>query len=193
MLSSSRFTTIPTKRTRRRLEQAQDNRKPISRRERNRPAVMAIQAALADLNRDYLLSAEVDGYFGSRTYAAVEAFQRDYGLVADGQVGRQTMAQLDSLYSGDVMRTPTGLSIHIGVDKVDPGHYGGEYPLNSCVNDARKMHEFAEAIGYDALLLTDEAATTAHFTAFMRNAAENLYDGDSLFISFLRPRLTGTQ
>jgi hypothetical protein len=184
MLTSSRFSTIPTLRTRERLEKALGNRKPISRRERNKSAVMAIQGALADLNRDYLLPAEVDGYFGSRTYGAVEAFQRDYGLVADGQVGQQTLKQLDSLYSEGVIRQTQGMSIHIGVDRVDANHYGAEHPLNSCANDARKMEEFANAVGYDTLLLVNEEATVANFTTFMRSAIENLFDGDSLFITF---------
>jgi len=99
MLTAHRFTTVPTKDCRDRLEAALSNSRPIARGEPHRGAVIAIQSVLADLNRGYLFAAEIDGYFGSRTYAAVEAFQRDYGLVADGMVGRQTMMQLDTLYS----------------------------------------------------------------------------------------------
>ena len=40
-----------------------------------------------------LLVAEIDGYYGPRTAQAVEAFQRDYGLIADGMVGKQTLTQ----------------------------------------------------------------------------------------------------
>lgn len=36
----------------------------------------------------------VDGVFGPRTFAAVLAFQRDQGLVTDGEVGPQTAAAL---------------------------------------------------------------------------------------------------
>src|SRR2546422_11641675 len=125
MLTAQRFTTVPTQDCRDRLEDALSNRKPIARGEQHRGAVVAIQSALSDLNRGYLLAAEIDGYFGSRTYIAVEAFQRDYGLAADGIVGRQTMTQLDSLYSGDVNRKPRGMSVHVGLDKVDPVHNGG--------------------------------------------------------------------
>jgi len=184
MFISSRFKTIPTKKCRRRLEQALSNRKPISRRERNRSAVIAIQSALADLNRGYLLSAEVDGFYGSRTYDAVEAFQRDYGMVADGQVGRQTITQLDALYSGDVIRNPEGVSIHIGVDRVDPQHYGGDFALASCENDAKRMAAIADSLGYNTLTLINEEATVLNFTSFMRNSIENLFSGDSLLLSF---------
>ncbi|WP_088889071.1 caspase family protein [Leptolyngbya ohadii] len=184
MLTAYRFTTVPTKDCRTRLEAALANRQPIARGEKHRGAVVAIQSALADLNRGYLLGAEIDGYFGSRTYRAVEAFQRDYGLVADGMVGRQTMMQLDTLYSSDVMRQPRGLSIHIGVDRVDAAHYGDEFALSSCVNDARKMCEIAENLGYSTAILENEDATVSNFTGFMRGAISELVDGDSLLITF---------
>ncbi len=184
MLTVRRFTTIPTRDCVQRLEDAAQNRRPIVRGEQHRGAVVAIQSALADLNRNYLLEAEVDGYFGPRTYAAVEAFQRDYGLAADGIVGRQTMSQLNTLYSGDVIRQPRGISIHVGLNRVDPEHYGDEFELASCVNDARKMHEIAERIGYEAITLEDDQATTRAFTSFMRSATSELYAGDSLLVTF---------
>jgi hypothetical protein len=146
--------------------------------------VIAIQSALADLNRGYLLVAEIDGYFGTRTYDAVEAFQRDYGLIADGIVGRQTMTQLDSLYSGDVVRQPRGLSVHVGVDRLNAEHYGREFALECCVNDARKMRDIAESLGYEAETLENEEATVSNFTGFMRCAISELVDGDSLLVTF---------
>jgi len=184
MLTANRFTVLPTRECRNRLEEALSNRRPIARGESNRAAVIAIQSALADLNHNYLLAAEIDGYFGQRTYSAVESFQRDYGLAADGMVGHQTMSQLDMLYSGEVVRKPRGLSIHVGVDYLDPGHYGDAFSLDSCVNDARKMQELATAIGYDTMLLENEAATVASFTGFMRSAINDLCDGDSLLVTF---------
>lgn len=186
MLTANRFTSVPTKDCRDRLEDALSNERPIARGERHRGAVVAIQSALAVLNRGYLVTAEIDGYFGSRTYDAVEAFQRDYGLIADGIVGRQTLTQLDSLYSGDTIRKPRGLSVHVGVDKLDPKHYKDAegLELSSCVNDARKMREIAESIGYDAVTFENEDATVSNFTGFMRRAISNLYDGDSLLVTF---------
>jgi hypothetical protein len=34
-------------------------------------------------------------------------------------------------------------SLHVGVNKVDPKHYGSEAPLRGCENDARDMEELA--------------------------------------------------
>jgi metacaspase-1 len=184
MLAARRFTAIPTQDCRRRLEDALSNARPIARGEAHRAAVAAIQAALSDLNRGYLVEAEVDGFFGLRTAAAVEAFQRDYGLAADGIVGQQTMRQLDTLYTSDVIRQPVGRSVHIGVDYVDRNHYGSDFPLASCVNDARKMCEIAESLGYDATTFENEEATVANFTGAIRGAISDLFPGDSLMITF---------
>ncbi len=184
MLTAHRFTTVPTNNTRMRLEAAMANERPIARGETQRGAVVAIQYALADLSGGYMTEADVDGFFGSHTHAAVVAFQRDYGLVADGIVGRQTLSQLDELYSSDVIRKPRGRSIHIGVDRVDANHYGGEFALASCVNDAHKMRELAENLGYDATTLENDGATVTAFTGFMRGAISDLLAGDSVLITF---------
>lgn len=184
MFKSSRFNTIVTDETRARLLRAQDNTEPIARGERNRGAVVAVQAALSALNQTYLVPAEIDGWFGSRTYQAVEAFQRDYGLIADGVVGRQVLNQLDAMFSGEVMRAPHAVSVHVGVDRVDTLHYGAPMTLPSCENDAKAMFALAEALGYDALVLANEQATTGNFVAFMRSAADSLFSGDCLLVTF---------
>ncbi len=184
MFNSNRFTSIVTQDTQDRLLKAQSNDRPIARGESHNGAVAAIQGALAALNSAYLSTAEVDGFFGPRTARAVEAFQRDYGLIADAIVGQQTLNQLDALFSPPVVRTPRGISIHVGVDKVDPAHYGSEMALGSCKNDANGMRELADELGYESTVYLDENATTANFIAFLRTAASDLFCGDSLLISF---------
>ena len=131
-----------------------------------------------------MAGAEIDGAFGRRTEAAVEAFQRDYGLIADGVVGRQVLTQLDDIFAGETARKPQGVSLHVGVDKVDPNHYGGDLALPSCVNDAREMERIAQRLQYETTRLENEMATTANFASFMRNAAANLFAGDVAFITF---------
>lgn len=184
MLVSNRFIKTPTQPTQARLAQVMDNSIPMTLRERNRGAVVAIQAALADLNKGYLARAEIDGYFGTRTAAAVEMFQRDYGLFADGIVGRQTLTELDQLFASDNFRRPQGFSVHVGVNRVDAEHYGSAFPLDACENDARAFQAIAQDLGYDTLLLLTDDATTSNFTQAMRQAAANLFSGDALFITF---------
>lgn len=184
MLKSNRFTTAVTQGTADRLARALENSPPIARRERNRGAVVAVQTALAALSSGYVAGAEIDGYFGDRTAAAVEAFQRDYGLIADGVVGAQVLAQLDQIFAGEDARPPHGVSLHIGVDKVDPTHYGGDLALPSCVNDANEMERVADKLGYDTAILTNEQATCPNVAGFLRNAAMNLFAGDALFFTY---------
>jgi len=184
MLVSNRFTKLVTGATRDRFKTILDNSNPMTRREKSRGAVVAVQAALADINQGYLVQAEVDGYYGSRTAESVEMFQRDYGLFADGVVGRQTLTELDQIFSGDMFRDPQGMSIHVGVNSLDEAHYGGTFPLTACVNDAKDFQDIAISLGYQPILLTNQEATTNNFTAAIRQAATNLFTGDYLFVTF---------
>jgi len=54
-----------------------------------------------------------------------------------------------------------GLSIHIGLNHVDPAQYEGwDGALNACVADAKDMHALAQKRGFkENLLLLDEEAT----------------------------------
>jgi len=123
--------------------------------------------------------------YGSRTAAAVETFQRDYGLYADGFVGQQTMTQLDLIYSGEVIRKPIGMSLHIGVNVLDSSHYGDEVAeLASCVNDAKATLRLAERLGYTGSVLTNQEATVANVTAEIRAIADALFSGDVFLFAF---------
>lgn len=53
--------------------------------------VTAVQTALKDLG---YFKDKVDGIFGPKTKAAVIAFQKDYGLTADGIAGKNTLKAL---------------------------------------------------------------------------------------------------
>lgn len=58
-------------------------------------AVQALQQQLRNIGYcDMDGAVNADGKFGRRTYHAVTAFQRDYGLVADGIAGPKTWQAL---------------------------------------------------------------------------------------------------
>jgi hypothetical protein len=78
-----------------------------------------------------------------------------------------------------------GLSLHIGLNSVDPAGYGG-WPgnLNACENDARDMERIATARGYKTKTLFTKDATSAAFIAFLKSAAKQLAKGDELLLTY---------
>jgi hypothetical protein len=79
----------------------------------------------------------------------------------------------------------TGLSVHIGVNVVDPDHYGGwSGPLNCCEADADVMHEIAEAQGFQAKVLKTAEATRDAVADTVRSAAEKLESGDFFLLTY---------
>lgn len=84
-----------------RLLAASENRPSLKAGERG-DAVAIVQMALIDLGFAMPKSTNAgrqlpDGVFGSETDAVVRSFQAQNGLTADGIVGRQTLAVLESL------------------------------------------------------------------------------------------------
>jgi peptidoglycan hydrolase-like protein with peptidoglycan-binding domain len=71
--------------------------RPTLRRGASARAVVDLQTRLTAAG---FSAGTADGYFGPLTDAAVRAFQRSRGLVADGIVGSQTWAALESAGSG---------------------------------------------------------------------------------------------
>ena len=72
------------------------------RRGSSGPYVVVIQVALNRIAQNYPAIpklASVDGIFGSRTEASVQAFQRIFGLTPDGVVGKATWYALVRLYT----------------------------------------------------------------------------------------------
>lgn len=82
------------------------DKKPTLRKGDSGPYVTLAQTEL--LQRGYDLgSYGADGKFGAKTESAVKAFQRDWDLVQDGIIGKNTWAMLDStpvivLYSATI-------------------------------------------------------------------------------------------
>ena len=87
------------------------------------------------------------------------------------------------------MPSPTtkskGLSLHIGLNSVDPAGYGG-WPgtLNACENDARDMEQIAAARGFKTKVLLTKDATSTNVINFLKSAAKQLVKGDELFLTY---------
>jgi hypothetical protein len=80
---------------------------------------------------------------------------------------------------------PTGRSLHIGLNRVDPNAYEGwDGRLSGCENDARDMHAIAAAQKFVPKTLLTRAATSAAVTAAIADAAAKLAPGDTFFLSY---------
>jgi hypothetical protein len=84
------------------------------------------------------------------------------------------------------MSNPTGISLHIGVNHVNPEHYGGDWDgkLDACENDCDDMHTIAQQQGFRARALKSEKATRETVTGAIREAAAELGAGDFFFLSY---------
>jgi metacaspase-1 len=78
-----------------------------------------------------------------------------------------------------------GISLHIGLNAVDPSHYGGwTGPLVACEADAEEMAAIARSKKFSAnTLLTAEATRTALLDELAR-AAKALEAGDIFFLTY---------
>ncbi|MEU7556655.1 caspase family protein, partial [Streptomyces sp. NPDC044571] len=80
---------------------------------------------------------------------------------------------------------PAGLSIHVGLNHVDPRRYGGwDGQLVACENDARDMAALARAAGFDDTVILTKDATADNITAALRTAAGKLSSGDILLFTY---------
>jgi len=79
-----------------------------------------------------------------------------------------------------------GISVHIGLNRVDPDQYEGwDGQLAACEADAKDMEALAKAQGFKSrsLLLT-KAATAEAVTAAVLGAAKTLKSGDLFFLTY---------
>jgi hypothetical protein len=77
------------------------------------------------------------------------------------------------------------LSLHIGLNAVDPKHYAGwSGELFACENDAKDMAAIATSKGMVPTVLLTQAATRTRVLAALRSAAKQLAAGDLFFVTY---------
>ncbi len=79
-----------------------------------------------------------------------------------------------------------GISLHIGLNFVDPKHYQGwDGQLNACIADAKDMRALAKKKGFTGnTMLLDGQATAAAVTTAIQDAAKKLSKGDIFFLTY---------
>src|SRR3954451_11741336 len=84
------------------------------------------------------------------------------------------------------MTTDTkGISLHIGLNSVDPRHYQGwDGQLQACEFDAEDMSKLADGQGFKATTLMTKAATAQAVTAAIAEAATQLDDRDTFLLTY---------
>lgn len=82
-------------------------------------------------------------------------------------------------------RPAKGISIHIGLNRVDADHYQGwDGELNGCENDAKAMQAIAEQQGFESQLILTSQATANHVKQALTAVAEQLEPGDMLLLTY---------
>ncbi|WP_081762659.1 caspase family protein [Xanthobacter sp. 126] len=78
-----------------------------------------------------------------------------------------------------------GISIHLGLNSVDPTHYQGwNGPLNACEFDAKDMALIANSCGFKATTFLTKSATRSNLLSSISNAAKTLSRDDFLLVTY---------
>lgn len=78
-----------------------------------------------------------------------------------------------------------GISLHIGLNAVDPAHYGGwAGELTACEFDAEDMATLAESKNFSSNTLLTKQATRNNFFSKLREIVSTLATGDIFFLSY---------
>ncbi len=78
-----------------------------------------------------------------------------------------------------------GVSLHIGLNAVDPNHYGGwDGALKACEFDARDYKSIAVERGFEPVMLLTEEATAQAVTDAISSAARMLRSGDMFLLTY---------
>ena len=100
-----------------------------------------------------------------------------------GAIRMQTVKRAKS--TAAAKPAPVALSLHIGVNEVDPNHYDGwSGPLAACEFDANDMAAIARFRNIAANVLLTKQATRNAVLSGIRAAAKKLRAGDFFFLSY---------
>lgn len=77
-----------------------------------------------------------------------------------------------------------GISIHIGLNSIDPNHYGTDGQLKGCEKDAKAMLNISSNIGYKPILLLTKQATSTRLLSELKAASMTLSNDDVLLVSY---------
>ncbi|HEY3260554.1 MAG TPA: caspase family protein [Pseudonocardiaceae bacterium] len=80
---------------------------------------------------------------------------------------------------------PKAISVHVGLNHVDHGAYGGwDGTLAGCINDAHDLAVIATSEGFRTSILVDRQATAGAVLSAVRAAASRLTAGDVFLLTF---------
>lgn len=80
---------------------------------------------------------------------------------------------------------PKGISLHIGLNRVDPVHYAGwKGELVACENDARDMETIANAQGFATQCLLTKAGTCSAVLDAIEKGAKELVEDDFFLLTY---------
>jgi hypothetical protein len=83
------------------------------------------------------------------------------------------------------MQAPTGVSLHIGLNSVDPTHYQGwDGTLAACEFDANDMRSIAESRGFRSTVVLTKEATSDRVIEEIGLAAASLRPGDIFLLTY---------
>lgn len=79
---------------------------------------------------------------------------------------------------------PKGISIHIGLNELDVGHYKSRFALAGCLADAHAMRDLAAAAGFEPHLIVGEQATAQAVIDAIHEAAPRVGSDGILMVTY---------
>ncbi len=79
---------------------------------------------------------------------------------------------------------PKGISLHIGLNTLNPQEYRGTSDLRGCENDAIAMQSIADSQGFTSSLLLSKEATTRNVVIAIKQAVGSLQAGDTFLMTY---------